>query len=41
MSKMISFECPDDLLELLDDYAEQEDRKRSDVIRKILKEKLD
>lgn len=38
---IISFNIPDDLLELLDNYAKQEDRKRSDIIRKILKEKLD
>ena len=38
---IISFDIPDELLEKLDDYAEQEDRKRSDVIRKILKEKLE
>ena len=38
---IISFDCPDDLIKKLDDYAEQEDRKRSDVLRQILKEKLD
>ena len=38
---IISFELTDELLEKLDDYAEKEDRKRSDVLRQILKEKLD
>jgi predicted transcriptional regulator len=38
---IISFELSDELLERLDDYAEKEDRKRSDVLRQILKEKLD
>ena len=38
---IISFDIPDKLLKKLDDFAEQEDRKRSDVIRKIIKEKLD
>ena len=38
---IISFELSDKLLEKLDDYAEKQDRKRSDVLRQILKEKLD
>ena len=38
---IISFELTDELLEKLDEYAEKEDRKRSDVLRQILKEKLD
>jgi metal-responsive CopG/Arc/MetJ family transcriptional regulator len=38
---IISIELSDELLERLDDYAEKEDRKRSDVLRQILKEKLD
>jgi len=41
MSKIISFECPNKLLKLLDDYAKVEERKRSDIIRKILKDKLE
>ncbi len=38
---IISFELSDELLEKLDSYAEEEDRKRSDVIRRILQEKLE
>lgn len=38
---IITFDCPDDLIQKLDDYAEEQDRKRSDVIRIILKEKLE
>ena len=38
---IISFELSDELLQKLDYYAEKEDRKRSDVLRQILKEKLD
>ena len=38
---IVTFDCPEELLEKLDDHAEKEDRKRSDVLRQILKEKLD
>jgi len=37
---IISFELSDELLEKLDDHAEAEKRKRSDVLRLILEEKL-
>ena len=37
---IVTFDCPDKLLKRLDQYAEKVDRKRSDVIRQILKEKL-
>jgi len=38
---IVTFDCPDELIKKLDDYAEEQDRKRSDVLRQILKEKLD
>ena len=38
---IITFDCPDDLVKKLDDYAEEIDRSRSDTVRQILKEKLD
>ena len=37
---VISFDCPDELVVKLDSYAEKKDRKRSDIIRLILREKL-
>jgi metal-responsive CopG/Arc/MetJ family transcriptional regulator len=37
---IVTFDCPADLIEKLDNYARKQNRKRSDVIRLILKEKL-